>query len=63
MVDVGAHCFPPATISDESGATWESVSPFLRTLGPSSGFSGATIWASYGVEPDEPVSLWLSVTL
>ena len=36
MVDLGAHCFPPATILDEGGATWELVSPFLVILGPSS---------------------------
>ena len=38
MVDLGAHCFPPAATSDEGGAIWGLVSPFLGNLGPSSCF-------------------------
>ena len=34
MVDLGAHCFPPATILNGGGATLELVSPFLVILGP-----------------------------
>ena len=33
MVDLGAHCFPPATILNGGGATWGLVSPFLVILG------------------------------
>ena len=47
MVDLEAHCFPPATISDEGGVTLERVLPFLVTLELSSCFSGAIVWASY----------------
>ena len=38
VVDLGAHGFPPATISDEGGAMSGLVSPFQGTLGPSSCF-------------------------
>ena len=38
IVDLGAHCFPSAATSDEGGAIWGLVSPFLVTLGPSSCF-------------------------
>ena len=31
MVDLKPHCFPPAIISGEGGATLERVSPFLMT--------------------------------
>ena len=63
MFDLEAHCFTPATISNEGGVTRELVSPFLVTLGPSSCFSGATALASYEVDPDGPVFLWLSKVL
>ena len=46
MVDLAAHCFPPATILDGNGAIWGPGSPFLVTLGPSSCFLSATVWAS-----------------
>ena len=46
MVDLVAHCFPPATTLDGGGGTWEPVSPFPVILGPSSCFSSATIWVS-----------------
>ena len=36
MVDLVAHCFPPATTLDGGGGTWERVSPFPVILGPSS---------------------------
>ena len=49
MVDLVEHCFPPATILSEGGATWGLVSPFLVILGPSSS-SSATVWASYGAD-------------
>ena len=50
MVDLEAHCFPPATILSEHGAIWELVSPSLVTLAPSSCSSCATIWASFGAD-------------
>ena len=59
MVDLEAHCFPPATISDEAGATSEGVSPFLMTLEPSSCVSDA----SYTVDLGGPVFLWLLTVL
>ena len=59
MVDLEEHCFPPATILGEGGATWEWVSPFPVTLVPSSCFSSATVWASYEVAPGGLVFLWL----
>ena len=46
MVDLAAHCFPPATTLDGNGAIWGPGSPFLVTLGPSSCFPCATVWAS-----------------
>ena len=46
MVDLVVHCFPPATTLDGGGATWGPGSCFLVTLGPSSCFSSATVWAS-----------------
>ena len=46
MVDLTAHCFPPATTLDGNGAIWGPGSPFLVTLGPSSCFPSATVWAS-----------------
>ena len=49
MVDLGAHCFPPATILNGGGATWGLVSPFLVILGPSSFVLGAIVWVSCGV--------------
>ena len=55
MVDLEAHCYPPATILDEGGVTLELVSSFLVTLGTSSCFSSLTVWASYRVDPDGPV--------
>ena len=63
MGDLQAHYFPPATISDEDGAIWEWLSPFLVTLGPSNCFSGATVWASNGVDLGGPVFLWLLTDL
>ena len=47
MVDLEAHCFPPATILNQGWATWGLVSPFLVTLVPSGCSSSATIWVSY----------------
>ena len=49
MVDLVAHCFPPATTLDEGGGTWGPGSPFPVTLGPSNCFSSATVWVSCGV--------------
>ena len=46
MVDLEAHCFPPATTSGGGGGTWGPVSPFPVTLGPSNCFSSATVWVS-----------------
>ena len=46
MVDLEAHCFPPATTLDVGGGTWELVSPFPVILVPSSCFSSATVWVS-----------------
>ena len=60
MVYLEAYCFQPATISDEGGVTWELVSPFPVTLEPSSCFSSATVWASYRLDLEGPVFLWLS---
>ena len=54
MVDLGAHCFPPATILDEDGAIWELVSPFLVIMEPASFVCGATEWPSYAVDLGEP---------
>ena len=48
MVDLEAHCFPPATILSEGGAIWGLVSPFLVILVPSSCSSSVTVWVSYG---------------
>ena len=42
MVDLVAHCFPPATTLDEGGGTWGPVSPFPVTLGPSNCFSSVS---------------------
>ena len=50
MVDLETHCFPPATILSEGGATWGLVSPFLVTLGPSCCSSSTTVWVSYGAD-------------
>ena len=47
MVDLESHCFPPATILSEGGATRGLVSPFLVTLVLSSCSSSATVWVSY----------------
>ena len=49
MVDLVAHCIPPATTLGGGGGTWGLESPFLVTLEPSSCFSSATVWASCGV--------------
>ena len=38
MVDLEAHCFPPATTLDGGGGIWGPGSPFPVTLGPSSCF-------------------------
>ena len=38
MVDLEAHCFPPATTLDVGGGTWELVSPLPVILVPSSFF-------------------------
>ena len=38
MADLVAHCFPPATISDEGGATLVWTYTFLETLVLSSCF-------------------------
>ena len=46
MVDLVAHCFPPATTLGGGEATWGLGSPCLVILGPSSCFSSATMWAS-----------------
>ena len=46
MVDLAAHCFPPATTLDGGGGIWGPGSPFPVTLGPSSCFSSATVWVS-----------------
>ena len=35
MVDLEAHCFPPATTLGAGGATWGRVSPFLVIPVPS----------------------------
>ena len=55
MVDLEEHCFPPATILSEGGATWERVSPFPVTLVPSSCLSSATVEVCvlevYGSDP------------
>ena len=59
MVDLVAHCFPPATTLDVGGGTWGLGSPFPAILGPSSCFSGATVWASCGVALGGLVSLLL----
>ena len=59
MVHLGEHCFPPTIILGEGEATWERVSPFPVTLVPSSCFSSATVWVSYGVAPGGLVLLWL----
>ena len=58
-VDLEAHYFPPATISDEGGVTWVLESPFLVTLVPSSCSSSATLSASYGVNLGGPVFMLL----
>ena len=34
MVDLGVHCFPPATTLGVCRAIWELVSPFLVIRGP-----------------------------
>ena len=59
MVDHEAHCFPQATIASEGGAIWELVSPFPVILESFSCFSSATVWASFGADPGELVSLLL----
>ena len=59
MVDLVAHCFPPATTLDVDGGSWGPGSPFLVTLGPSSCFSSATVWASCEVALGELVFLLL----
>ena len=38
MVDLEAHCFPPATTLDGGGGIWGPGSPFPVTLGPFSCF-------------------------
>ena len=61
MVDLVAHCSPPATILSEGGATWGLVLPFLVILGPSSCSSSATVWVSYEVDLEGLALLWLWV--
>ena len=63
MVDLVEHCFPPATILNEGGATWELVSPVLVIQGPSSCFSSAIVWVSYGVDLGALAFLLLRVDL
>ena len=46
MVDLEAHCFPPATTLDGGGGIWGPGSPFPVTLGPFSCFSSATVSVS-----------------
>ena len=46
MVDLEAHCFPPATIFSEGGVIWGLVSPFP----PSSCYSSTPVLASYGAD-------------
>ena len=59
MVDLEAHCFPPATILDGRGATWGRVSPLLVIPVPSSCSSSATVWVSYEVDLSGLAFLWL----
>ena len=63
MVDLVAHCLPPATIADADGATWVWESPFLVTPVLSNGFSSAIGLASCEGDLDVPVSLcqWVSL--
>ena len=63
MVDLGAHCFPPATILSVGGATCQLVSPFLVILGPSSFVSSVIVWASCEVCLGGPAFLWLLIVL
>ena len=63
MVDLEAHCFPPATNLSGGGATWERVSPFLVIPVPSSCSSSATVWVSCEVDLNGLVFLWLSEVL
>ena len=59
MVDLAAHCFPPATTLSGGGATWGRVSPFRVILLPSSCSSSATVWVSCEVNLSGLVFLWL----
>ena len=59
MVDLEAHCFPPATTLGGDGEIWGQVSPFLVILVSSSCSSSATVWVSYEVDLGGLVFLWL----
>ena len=59
MVDLEAHCFPPAITLGGGGAIWEQISPFLVILVPSSSSSSATVWVSYEVDLGGLAFLWL----
>ena len=63
MVDLVAHCFPPATIFSWGGATWELVSLFIVILVPSRCSLSAILWVSYEVDLGGLVFLWLSEAL
>ena len=59
MVDLEAHCLPPATIVNGGAVTWEWGSLFLMIQVPYNCFLDATVWVLCAVDLGELASLWL----